>query len=58
MAEEQFFVNSAVRRFHVYKDCWNSTIGEILLCDRQFGNLHDLSAVAVAQGVDIVGLVP
>ena len=58
MAQERFFINSAVRGFHVYKDYWNPTIGETLLCDMQFGDIHDPYVVAVVRGVDIVGHIP
>ena len=49
MAEEhveRFSIDSAVRGFHVYKDIWNPEIGEVLLCEQEFGNLHDPDAVS------------
>ena len=52
MAEEhveRFSIDSAVRGFHVYKDLWNPEIGEVLLCEQEFGNLHDPYAVSVVR---------
>ena len=59
MANERFFVDSVVRAFHVYKDVWNPVVGETLICEKEFGNLHDPYAVSVVRGSGIiVGHVP
>ena len=59
MANERFFVDSVVRGFHVYKDVWNPVVGETLICEKEFGNLHDPYAVSVVRGSGIiVGHVP
>jgi hypothetical protein len=59
MSLERYFVDSVVRGFHIYKNIWNPAIGELLLCEKEFGNLHDPYAVAVVRsnGV-IVGHIP
>ena len=44
---ERFSIDSAVRGFHVYKDIWNPEIGEVFICEQEFGNLHDPYAVSV-----------
>ena len=56
---ERFSIDSAVRGFHVYKDIWNPEIGEVLLCEQEFGNLHDPYAVPVVREDNVVvGHVP
>ena len=50
MAEEhveRFSMDCAVQGFHVYKDIWNPEIGEVLICEQEFGNLHNLYTVLV-----------
>ena len=43
-----FVVDSKVCGYHVYKEIWpNPIIGEELPCEREIGNPHDPSAVAV-----------
>ena len=46
---ERFSIDSAVRGFHVYKDIWNPEIGEVFICEQEFGNLHDPYAVSVVR---------
>ena len=62
MAEEhveRFSIDSAVRGFHVYKDIWNPEIDEVLLCEQEFGNLHDPYTVSVVREDNVmVGYVP
>ena len=58
-----FVVDSKMRGYHVYKEIWpNPIIGEELPCEREIGNPHDLSAVAVKKLITgewkIVGHVP
>ena len=49
---------SLIRGYHVYKNIWNARMGEILSCSQQQGNLHDIYAVAVMKGNDVVGHIP
>ena len=58
MKEERLFVDSAVMGFHVYKDQWAPVVGETLMCEREFGNIHDPYAVSVVRDITIVGHVP
>lgn len=51
-------VPSMVRGFHEYQRIWSAAVGEALPCSREFGNVHDLFAVAVKRSGDIVGHVP
>lgn len=51
-------VESCVRGFHVYQDVWAPVIGEILICQRETGNLEDRYAVAVYKSEEVVGHVP
>ena len=54
-----FTIDSCIRGYHVYKEVWNATFGEILICQTEFGNFHDPYAVAVLTSNDtIVGHVP
>ena len=53
-----YCINSVVRGHHVYKDIWTPEIGEELTCRREVGNIHDLHAVAILRGGDVVGHVP
>ena len=58
-----FVVDSKVHGYHVYKEIWpNPIIGEELPCEREIGNTHDPSAVAVKKLITgerkIVGHVP
>ena len=43
----EYFVESCVRGYHVYKDVWSATLGETLLCVAEVGNVHDPYAVAI-----------
>ena len=47
-----------MRGFHVYKNVWEPTVDEVLLCEREIGNSHDTFAVAVRNSSEIVGHVP
>ena len=53
-----YCINSVVRGHHIYKDIWTPEIGEELTCRREVGNIHDLHAVAILRGRDVVGHVP
>ena len=50
-----FYLTTAVRGFHIYKDVWNPTIGEVLFCERDIGNSHDTFAVAIKNSSKVVG---
>jgi len=54
-----FSVQSVIRGYHVYKAIWDATIdGEVLLCEREVGNIHDTFAVAVKKDGVIIGHCP
>ena len=42
-----FSFSSSVRGYHVYKDIWEATEGEVLPCSRELHNLMDPFAVAI-----------
>ena len=42
-----FTVDSMIRRNHVYKDIWDSHLGEELACRRERNNIHDPFAIIV-----------
>jgi hypothetical protein len=58
MAMDSFVVQSCIRGHHVYKAIWTPQFGEVLLCRPEYGNLHDLYAVAVVRQGNIVGHIP
>ena len=47
-----------VRGFHEYQCIWSAAVGQELPCSREFGNVHDLFAVAVKRSGDIIGHIP
>ena len=47
-----------VQGFHEYQCLWSSVVGEELPCNREFGNVHDMFAVAVKRSDNVVGHVP
>ena len=53
-----FSLTTAVHGFHVYKDVWELTIGEVLSCKRDIGNSHDTFAVAIKNNSEVVSHVP
>ena len=42
-----FSIHSVVRGHHVYKNIWTPYVGEMLVLQREIGNVHDRFAVAV-----------
>ena len=44
--------------YHVYKDIWEASIGEELICVRETSNAKDPFAVAVVKNEVIVGHIP
>ena len=56
---EAFYLNSAVRGHHIYKDIWSSVHSEEFHCKHEISNVHDLYAVSVIKhGMGIVGHLP
>ena len=55
---DAFAYHSYVRGHHVYQTNWAPIIGETLFVQREHENHHDLHAVAVRKGDEIVGHVP
>ena len=58
-----FTVNSVSCGYHEYKTAWvNPTVGEVLSCEREAGNSHNMYAVAFKKVIDgnyvVVGHVP
>lgn len=49
---------SSIRGYHVYKDSWEATVGESLVCEREPSNAEDRYAVSVKKGESIVGHLP
>ena len=47
-----------MRGYHVYKDVWEATHGEVLNCTRETGNAFDPFAVSVIKRGNVVGHVP
>ena len=58
MSTTYFTVESMIRGYHVYKDVWESSIGEKLFCELEEKNRHDSNAVAVVKHGMVVGHVP
>ena len=55
----EFRVQSCVRGYHVYEECWAAFLGEELTCQREIGNVVDRYAVAVKKDTgETVGHVP
>ena len=50
--------NTVIRGHHIYKEVWMPSMGEVLQCEKEEGNSHDLYAVAVKKLDSIVGHVP
>ena len=55
---ERYTVKSCVRAYHVYKDIWEASIDEELICVRETSNAKDPFAVAVVKNEVIVGHIP
>ena len=54
----QFCYDSVVRGYHVYKDVWEASLGELLKCERETGNSFDPFAVCMKKHDDTVGHMP
>ena len=55
---ESYKVETVLRGYHVYVVVWKAAVGQILLCQREGGNIHDPYTVAIVEQGDIVGHVP
>ena len=53
-----FTVDSMIRRNHVYKEIWDSNLGEELPCKLERNNVHDPFAVSVLKSGIIVSHIP
>ena len=53
-----FSFEAMIRGYHVYKDVWDSEIGERLSCQVERNNRHDTHAVAVVKSSKVVGHLP
>ena len=53
-----FSADTAIRGYHVYKDVWYSSVGELLVCEIENSNRYDSNAVAIKKNGNIVGHVP
>ena len=51
-------VPSCVRGYHVYKDRWAASVGELLTCSREPTNASDRYAVAVVKDGSTIGHLP
>jgi len=59
MAVYLFAIEAMVRGYHVYQSIWDVAFdGKNLECFREFGNIHDPSAVAIRKDNSVVGHVP
>ena len=58
MSSSSYVVETVVRGYHVYKDIWNASIGQILSCQRERGNVHDPYALDMVERGVTVGHVP
>ena len=57
MAVSEFKYESCIRGYHIYKNIWSSTVGE-LICEREMLNSTDRYAVTVLDDVIIGHPVP
>ena len=46
-------VVSCVRGYHIYGNIWIPSVGDLLSCERESGNLNDLYAVAIKNGASM-----
>lgn len=43
-------LKTIVRGYHLYKQVWSTTVGQVLPCKRERGNVRDLYSVAIVHG--------
>ena len=53
-----FVINSHVRGYHIYKDIWNPSKGEVLQLQREPSNPEDKFAAIICLDGQVVGRVP
>ena len=53
-----FSFEAMIRGYHVYKDVWDSEIGERLSCQVERDNRHNIHAVAVVKSSNVVSHLP
>ena len=59
MATENKLLESCIRDYYIYKGIWILFLGEMLICELEFGNIHDPYAVALTNpGTGTVGHIP
>ena len=56
--ESSYTIEAVIRGYHVYKEIWESVVGQVLPCQQEHGNVHDPYAVAVVNEGVTVGHVP
>ena len=49
-----FTVEAMVRGYHIYKEIWESSVGEQLICEIEETNRYDSHAVAVVKSRTVV----
>ena len=54
----EFTVDAMIREYQEYNQIWEAEDGEVLQCQRETGNRHDLYAVATVKNDVVVGHVP
>ncbi len=50
MDVDEFYLDSIVRRHHVYKSVWTPVTGKVLAVEVEHGNHEDQNATAVLKG--------
>jgi len=45
-------IDAVIRGYHMYKETWTTTLGEVLSCRRETDNFHDRFAVTVMKAGD------
>ena len=58
MAMYEYQLQWCVRGYHIYKEEWETAVGEELKCEREKNNAKDPYAVAVVHKIVIVGHLP
>ena len=58
MAMYEYQLQWCVRRYHIYKEEWEATVGEELKCEREKNSAKDPHAVAVVRENVIVSHLP
>ena len=56
--ESSLHRDSVIRGYHVYKEIWEASCGQVFPCLREVGNAFDPFAVSVVRDGDIIGHVP